>query len=209
MLRASLLSVCAAIALVSCTDLPDVDDPRDFALEDLPVSCADLLDDGNFDRGGAAWEVNASDIITDDTELPPETVIQAHSGSHFAWLGGVPSATRKLSQRVDTVPGARALKLKGKYFVATESVTRVEDTLVIEIVDAATSRILATPMSLSNVNPTHPGNSSAFSWVDLSLEISVDNSTPAFVLRFTSVNDAVNNTNFMFDSMTLKPSSCF
>src|SRR5688572_30578937 len=132
MLRASLLTACAAIVLASCTDLPDHDDPRDLAFEEGSISCDDLLHNGDFDDGAVSWEANAGDIINDDSTFPPEMIFHAHSGNHFAWLGGVPSTTRKLSQRVNGLPRASALRLKGKYFVASESLSRVEDKLVIE-----------------------------------------------------------------------------
>jgi hypothetical protein len=212
MLQVSLLSACTAIALVSCSDLPNVDDPRDLLSEQDPSeqdppSCDDLLENGDFDKGRVSWDTNADNIIYDDTDLPPDITIEAHSGSYFAWLGGALSVTRKLSQRVDALPRASALKLKGKYFVASESLSSVEDTLTMDVVEAATGRVLATPLSLSNVNPTQSG-STVFSWHDLSLDISSDHSTQGFLLRITSVTDAANNTNFLFDTLTLKPSSC-
>jgi hypothetical protein len=199
-----LLVVCLA-AVVGCADVPDYDDPRQIPLEeDDYVSCENLLENGSFDTTPLGWQLSPTDIIIDERKLPAGHPFSASSGYYFAWLGGVLGASRSASQLV-AVPARNMLRLTGKYFVAAESKIRVEDTVKIEIVDGMNVVAVVSFTNLDSVSDTAP-----FSWVNLQKDISSQTfagKTVGFVI--TSLNDSANNTNFLFDSLELKPAGCF
>ncbi|MBA3457576.1 MAG: hypothetical protein H0T42_31130 [Deltaproteobacteria bacterium] len=199
--------VLSASLLLGCTDLPDHDDPRALELEE--DTCEDLLDNGDFDDGDVVWKVNRDNIIFTNSEVPQGATMRADSGTRFAWLGGETSTTRSLAQDVGVPGSATRLRLRGRYFVAAETETGpVEDTLKIEVADAATGAVRVTPLVLNNTMATVRGDG-PFRWTDLDLQI--DSSQVAgkrATLRFISTNDGQNNTNFLFDSLTLRSSTC-
>ncbi|HEY5920312.1 MAG TPA: hypothetical protein VIV11_01520 [Kofleriaceae bacterium] len=189
------------IGFAGCTDLPDHDDPREVPDEEL--SCDNLLANGDLDSGTGSWVAKPTDVIVDDRSLPVE--LSAHSGNYFAWLGGAPSATRSLQQKITVPESVAMLSLRGKVFVGTESTAGyAEDTLLVQLLGNVET-VLLTPKTLSNVDETRPGSSSVI-WTDFQVAIA----KPAGVawLRLISMNDATNNTNFFFDTLTLKPAGC-
>ena len=193
------------LAAVGCADVPDYDDPRQVPTEeDDYVSCENLLDNGSFDTTPLAWQLSSSDIVIDDRKLPADHPFSASSGYYFAWFGGVLGATRSASQLV-TVPARNMLKLSGKYFVAAETRTRVEDTVKIEIVDGMN---VIGVVSFTNLDSG--SDSAPFTWINLQKDIASQAFAGKTVgVKITSVNDSANNTNFLFDSLELKPAGCF
>jgi hypothetical protein len=194
---------------VGCADVPDYDDPRSVPLEeDDYVSCEDLLENGDFDYSPLTWDLRPSDILIDERELPTDHPFSASSGNYFAWFGGSNGAITKIaSQQVD-VPRVNTLKLSGRYFVAAVTTAgRVEDTVKVELIDVSNNAVLATPASFTNLNSV--AESAPFAWADLRVEIpSQAFAGKTVIFRITSVNDAANNTNFLFDSLDLKPPGC-
>ena len=203
---ASIRICLVAFTAAGCTDLPDFDDPRMHEAEEVAANCDDLLVNGDFDDGAVGWQANATDIIFDDTDIAP--TIYADSGGYFAWLGGLPSSMRNISQELAIPAGATSLRLKGKYSVATETESGpVEDTFKIELYNSA-GMLVSTPLMLTNTTWTIGGDD-VFQWSDLDVTIT----TQAIAgqrakLRLGSVNDGQNNTNFLFDSLSLRSSAC-
>ena len=189
------------LALAGCTELPDHDDPRQ--VPDEEVSCDNLLANGDLDSGAVSWLAKPVDVIVDDRSLPVE--LSAHSGNYFVWLGGAVSVTRSVQQTITVPESVTMLSLRGKLFVATESMASyAEDTLRIEMLGPVDT-VLLTAKTLSNVDQTRPGSSSVI-WADFQVPIA----KPVGVakLRLISMNDASNNTNFFFDTLSLVPAEC-
>lgn len=200
------LSSAAVVALINCSDIPDFDDPRAFEASDGESSCSNLLVNGDFDDGPEAWTSTPDETIQNENNFPHIDLLYAHSGSYFIWLGGEYGITRTIEQTI-FVPGyGSGLTLEGKTFVSSDAAGNpVEDTLKVEVVDAITGSVLSTPLSWSNQNTIGGDN---WSWQDFSANVSGDFAWQEVVLRWTSVSTQTDNTNFLFDSLTLKPSSC-
>jgi hypothetical protein len=191
-----------AIALAGCAELAEQDDPRLVESDDTP-SCGSLLANGSFDGGTTPWLAKPADIITDDRDLPAE--LSAHSGDFFAWLGGLPSATRSIAQKVTVPASVTMLRLEGKIFVATESPSGVaKDTLQVQLLDGADA-VLVTPKSFSNIDETLAG-SERIVWTDFRVVFAKPERFAS--LRLLSMNDDANNTNFFFDTLSLEPANC-
>lgn len=200
------LSGVAVLTLASCTDLPDFDDPRES--EESATAqprCKDLLTNGDFDDGPNSWGPGSSEVIKDEYDYS-QSDIYAHSGDHFAWLGGTLGATRTIEQVIDVPYRASGLRLKGKAIVGSEAETGpVEDTLKLEVLDRTSGAVLETPLSWSNQDPTE---GTSWSWRDFRTDIVGDYAGQSIRLRLRSVTNQTNNTNFVFDSLSLKPISC-
>ncbi|MBA2542274.1 MAG: hypothetical protein H0V17_21715 [Deltaproteobacteria bacterium] len=199
-----LTTVCT---IAGCTDLPDFDDPRAHEAEEAVDSCDDLLVNGDFDDGATVgWSANADNIIFDADTVEQ---IYAYSGRYFAWLGGELSVTRNLTQELSVPAGATSLRLEGKYSVAAESETGpVEDTFKIELYNSG-GMLVSTPLTLSNTTWTIGGGDDFFRWSDLVVNINTEAvAGQRAKLRLVSVNDSLNNTNFLFDSLSLRSTGC-
>jgi hypothetical protein len=195
------------VGAAGCADVPDYDDPRDVPLENEGyVSCDNLLANGNFDSTPVGWNLSTTELLIDERQLSAGHPFSASSGYYFAWLGGANSATRSASQRIQ-VPHTSALTLVGEHFVAAETTSgRIEDTLRIEIV-SDTGAILATVASLSNLDSIADGAS--FYWKDLRSQIASSSfAGKSVTFRITAVTDGAYNTNFLFDTLELKPADC-
>jgi hypothetical protein len=199
-----LCGAAVALALVGCSDLPDLDDPREL-VSDEQQSCRNFLVNGDFDDGPTSWGISSWDVIADENDYS-QTEIYAHSGDYFAWLGGVYSSARSMEQIVDVPSFATGMTLKGKTIVGSEAdMGPVEDTFKLEVLDYESRTVLGTPLSWTNQDPT---SGTGWSWRDFRADIFGDHSGQTIVLRWTSVNDAQNNTNFLFDSLRLKKLGC-
>ncbi len=201
MIRISLI----ALALTGCTDLPDFDDPRAHQAGEAADNCDDLLVNGDFDDGAVGWQANADNIIFDTDNIDQ---IHPYSGRYIAWLGGEFSVTRNLTQELSIPSGASSLRLEGKYSVAAASESGpVEDTFKLELYNSA-GALLSTPLMLSNTTWTI-SSEDVFQWSDLSITINTQAvAGQRAKLRLVSVTDGQNNTNFLFDSLSLRSSSC-
>ena len=193
-----------AIALAGCAELAEQDDPRLVESGgDGPHDCGPLLANGSFDGGTTPWLANPADVIADDRDLPTE--LSAHSGNFFAWLGGAPSTTRSIAQTVTVPASVTMLRLEGKIFVGAESSSGVaKDTLHVQLLDGA-GAVLVTPKSFSNIDETLAG-SERIVWTDFRVVFAKPERFAS--LRLLSMNDAANNTNFFFDSLSLEPANC-
>jgi hypothetical protein len=181
--------------LPACTDLPDHDDPREVPGE---LSCTDLLANGNFDSGASPWTGDTSTLI-DDRHVPNMVPIVADSGNYFAWLGGVVSMKRTLSQPITIPDGVTMLRLDAKLNVASEMAGADGDTLKIGL-DGTAAR------TLTNLDVTDR-TATVVIWKPFTVMIPTTGAQHA-MFQLISSNDASNNTNFFFDSLTLVPSTC-
>jgi len=199
------LAICL-VGAIGCVDVPDYDDPRQVPFEgDGYVSCENLLDNGDFDSSPVGWNFNPSSLLIDERQLGSDHPFRASSGYYFAWLGGANNATRSASQRIE-VPHTSSLKLVGKHFVAAETTGRVEDTLKIDIVDD-TGAVLATAASFTNLDSAP--DTASFYWKDLRTDVASQTfGGKTVTFRITAVTDFANNTNFLFDTLQLKPAEC-
>jgi hypothetical protein len=195
--------IAGALALVACTDLPDYDDPREFDPPTVP--CNDLLANGNFDLGAASWTGDAASVIQDDRNVP-NMVIVAETPHDFAWLGGVDSATRTIAQNFDVPDQVTMLELDGYLFVAAVTETGpVEDTLNIQLLDAATGSVIQTPLMLTNLDANRGATNVV--WKSFQVAMAPGNARRV-TLQLQSMNDAANNTNFLFDTLRVRPAGC-
>jgi hypothetical protein len=185
----------ALLLLPACTDLPDHDDPREVGPAEVP--CTDLLINGSFDSGASAWTGDTS-TITDDLNVPNMVPIVADSGRYFAWLGGVVSMKRTLSQPITIPDGVTMLRLDAKLCVASEMAGADGDTLKLGL-DGTAAR------TLTNMDATDR-SATVVIWKQLTVMIPTTGQHAMFQL--ISSNDASNNTNFFFDSLKLVPSTC-
>lgn len=202
----SVLNAVAALSLVSCTNAPDFDDPAVYEAANKEPSCKSLLVNGDFDDGPGAWTSTPNESIRDENDFEHIDFLHASSGRYFLWLGGEYGVTRTISQTVAIPWYASSLRLSGRTIVASEAEDGpVQDTLTLQVLDAQTGALLETVLSWSNQNPTE---GDYWSWRDLRVDIQGDYSGQNIVLRWTSVTDASENTNFLFDSLRLKTSDC-
>ncbi len=199
MTKLRLFLIVVFAGLVGCSDLPDYDDPRDF-VESEEESCDNLLDNGDFDRGDTSW--GATDAIKNESSFR-DRELYAGSGSFFVWLGGDYSVTQTIEQTIDVPRYASALRLDGEHIVGSEADAGIEDTLRIEVIGSTGTE--ETVLSLTNQDPT---SGDGWSWRSFSRQISTDFSGGRMTLRFTAVTNATLNTNFLFDTLSLKPASC-
>ncbi len=199
-------SLVVGIVAPSCTDAPDFDDPSTYeALSEEP-SCDSILKNGDFDDGPNSWISTPDETIRDEYDFSHIEFLYAHSGDYFIWLGGEYGVTRTISQTIDVPMYASSLTLEGKTIVGSESEGGpVEDTLTLEILDFETREVLETALSWSNQNTTE---GDYWSWRDFRVNIAGDYSGQSIVLRWTSVTNQEANTNFLFDTLTLKTSDC-
>ncbi len=200
------LRVLYLVGAIGCVDVPDYDDPRHVPLEgDGSVSCANLLANGNFDSTPVGWTFSTSELLIDERQLGTDHPFSASSGYYFAWLGGANNATRTASQRIQ-VPTTGSLKLVGKHFVAAEIRGRIEDSVKIEIA-SDTGAVLANIAYFTNLDSV--SESASFYWEDLRTEFASQTfAGKAVTFRITAVTDSAYNTNFLFDSLELKPADC-
>lgn len=199
------LAICL-VGLVACADVPDYDDPRQVPVEGDYISCENLLGNGNFDSSPLMWSLSGGDVVQDERQLSSDHPFRADSGYYFAWFGGTQSQTRSASQRF-AVPNTPRLKLTGKHFIAAVTTAGVmEDTVKLEIVDDG-GRVIAAIAAFSNLDSIP--ETASFSWKELVTEFtSQPFAGKSVVFRIVSVTDAANNTNFLFDSLQLRPSGC-
>jgi lysyl endopeptidase len=102
-------------------------------------------------EGVASWtqaSTSGAALLTNDPSL-------ARTGSGYAWLGGVDSATDTLSQVLTIPAGAARLQLWYRIATAETTTTQRFDVLTISIVDAASGAVLMDVGSLSNLDRTN------------------------------------------------------
>ena len=198
--------VLCLLAISGCAVVPDFDDPRQAPLdEDTSVSCNNMLTNGTFDGALIVWTIHPGEVLIDERTLPSGHPYHAWSGDYFVWLGGRMSAMQSVSQPI-AVPRTNTLRLDGWYALEAERVTGVEDTFKIEIVDEANT-VLATAKTFTNVDAAQ---STGLLWNPLHIEFpSSAFADRTVTFRIASSTDAINNTNFLFDSLELTPGSCY
>ncbi|MCO6010773.1 putative Ig domain-containing protein [Actinoallomurus purpureus] len=160
-----------------------------FAWQIVPAGCAspgNKIVNGGFENGASPWTTTPNVILANGSG---ET---AHSGTHFAWLGGYGTAHTDSAAQTVTIPaGCRAVLSLWLHIDTAETDGGAYDTLTIKI----GTRTLAT---YTNLNAA-PGYRS----------VALDMSSFAgqtVTLSFTGTEDASLQTGFVIDDVALNAS---
>jgi len=184
---------------------PVVDAPPDAC---VPIT-TELLINPVFDLTpvGTGWHETPIDaaypLIGSEGPAP-------HSAPYKAWMGGLSgsdisqnSATDLLYQDVMVPAGTTALVLTGYYTDGTTedpAATVAYDTATVDLIQTNGSPIEHV-LSLSNLTPQ-----SSFTLFSHTFTTNVAGQTVR--LRFTSTNDSINSTGWVFDTLSLKATHC-
>lgn len=138
------------------------------------------------------------------------TGFAAHTAPNKAWLGGyagsdesLPSVTDQLYQDVVVPAGTTKLELTGVYAIlTTESPNNaVFDTAQVDLIQTSGTEI-ENVQSVTNLSVT--GNA----WVAFSHTFTAVPAGQTVRLRFTSTNDSINASSFLYDTLSLKATHC-
>lgn len=171
-------------------------------------SVVERLTNGNFDTitmstntaPDGTWRRTAFTGTSFNTLLAGQT--NAHSGSAYAYLGVNNSASQTVESGTATIPsGATTATLSFQTSIVTSETTtsRAYDTLRVQLVDASTNSVLATLVTLSNLNKT----SSASTYVLRSYNVASYKGRNVKV-RLVATNDSSLPTTFRVDSVSLR-----
>jgi serine protease len=166
------------------------------------------LANGNFDTittstntaPDGTWRRTAVSGTSFNTLLAGQT--NAHSGSAYAYLGVNNSASQTVESATATIPStATTATLSFQTSIVTSETTTstAYDTLRVQLVDAGTNSVLATLVTLSNVNRT----SSASTYVLRSYNVASYKGRNVKV-RLVATNDSSLPTTFRVDSVSLQ-----
>jgi hypothetical protein len=160
----------------------------------------EILVDGGFDDGSGAWievSTNGFPLIQDATQLD---AVSPQSGGYAAWLGGAPLEDSGLAQPVFIPEGTVSLTVAG-YFGLTTSDTGLNDyaTIAVGSEDTGVNAIMQMWDPRNAVTPwvAFSGTTDAADLAGLSLTFLI-----------ASTTDDAANTNFFFDSLSLKATVC-
>jgi Putative Ig domain len=148
-----------------------------------------VIVDPGFESQSSAW--NASDnVIVDYTNVSP------HSGSWYAWLGGLGRAhTDSVSQQVSLPGGCGKYALSFFMDVDTEEQgTAVRDTMRVQILDPGGS-VLFTLVQFSNVDDSN-------GYLKKTLDVGAF-AGQTIQVKFTCVEDSSRMTSFLVDDIHL------
>jgi hypothetical protein len=153
-------------------------------------AASNILLNPGFESGAANWTQSSSLISS-------WTVVPAHSGTYYAWLGGVFSGMDTLEQSVTIPANASSASLDFWYLIATEETTTTTayDILKVELYSVAGAK-LAT-LTLSNLSST------GGAWVKSPPLNLLAHKGQTLRLRFTATTDSTKNTNFFIDDVSL------
>ncbi len=157
-----------------------------------PPTCQDpgqLIVDPGFESQSSAW--NATDnVIVEYTSVSP------HSGSWYAWFGGLGEAhTDTVSQQVSLPSGCSTYSLSFWMDVdTTEQGTTVRDTMRVQILDSGGS-VMSTLVEYSNVDDSSGYQRKTF---DLS-----GFAGQSVQIKFKCVEDSSRFTSFLVDDIQL------
>jgi serine protease len=171
-------------------------------------SLVERLANGNFDTitsstntaPDGTWRRTAYTGTSFNTLLAGQS--NAHSGSAYAYLGVNNSASQTVESATATIPSSATTATLSFYtsIVTNETTTTTAyDTLRVQLVDASTNSVLATLVTLSNLNKT----SSASSYVQRSYNVASYKGRTVKV-RLVATNDSSLPTTFRVDSVSLQ-----
>jgi serine protease len=171
-------------------------------------SVVERLSNGNFDSitsstntaPDGTWRRTAFSGSSFNTLLAGQS--NAHSGSAYAYLGVNNSASQTVESGTATIPStATTATLSFQTSIVTSETTtsRAYDTLRVQLVDAGTNSVLATLVTLSNLNKT----SSASTYVLRSYNVASYKGRNVKV-RLVATNDSSLQTTFRVDSVSLQ-----
>lgn len=163
---------------------------------------------GNFDSITAStnsapdgsWSRTAFSGTSHNTLVAGAT--DAHSGSAYAMLGVNNSAGQTVESRATPIPtGATSATLSFQTSIVTSETTTstAYDRLFVELVDASNNQVLASLVTLSNLNRT----TSASSYVLRSFDV-LAHRGKSVKIRFRSSNDGSLPTTFRVDTVSLR-----
>ena len=171
-------------------------------------SVVERLTNGNFDTitsstntaPDGSWRRTTFSGSSFNTLLAGQS--NAHSGSAYAYLGVNNSASQTVESASATIPStATTATLSFRTSIVTSETTtsRAYDTLRVQLVDAGTNSVLATLVTLSNLNKT----SSASSYTLRSYNVASYKGRNVKV-RLVATNDSSLQTTFRVDSVSLQ-----
>jgi serine protease len=171
-------------------------------------SVVERLANGNFDTitsstntaPDGTWRRTAFTGTSFNTLLAGQS--DAHSGSAYAYLGVNNSASQTVESATATIPSsATTATLSFQTSIVTSETTTATayDTLRVQLVDAGTNSVLATLVTLSNLNKT----SSASTYVLRSYNVASYKGRNVKV-RLVATNDSSLPTTFRVDSVSLQ-----
>lgn len=142
---------------------------------------------------------NSYPIITGDGDFAE------HTAPYKAWMGGFVASsgqvTDVMTQQVVFPADTTSVTLTGYYAVGTEETgSTAYDTASVALVDM-NDVLVENALVLSNLTPTT-------TWTAFSKTFTTNVAGRTLKLRFTSSADDSYNTNFFFDSMSLKATHC-
>jgi hypothetical protein len=166
------------------------------------------LANGNFDTittstntaPDGTWRRTAVSGTSFNTLLAGQT--NAHSGSAYAYLGVNNSASQTVESATATIPSTATtatLSFQTSIVSSETTTSRAYDTLRVQLVDAGTNSVLATLVTLSNLNKT----SSASTYVLRSYNVASYKGRNVKV-RLVATNDSSLPTTFRVDSVSLQ-----
>lgn len=158
----------------------------------------DLLDDGSFDSGGAAWTTVGGTIVRTSASMP----ISAHTPDYAAWLVGANNADEQLYQAVDVPADASSLRLIGHACYVTEDTTGTDDALTYSLRTTA-GATLETLASYSNADVPE-----VCSWTPFVLYATDAHAGQTVQLHLHGVSDGSYYTSFFVDSLRLEALAC-
>jgi hypothetical protein len=183
---------------------PPVDAPIDAC---VPIQ-TELLQNPVFDLSpvGTMWQQVPIDPtappITSDGFAAQSTPYKAFMGGITGEDEGVSTVTDQIYQDVVVPANTTQLVLTGYYVVGTtESGTTVYDTASVDLLQTNGTPI-ENVMTLNNVTTTPAA------WQPFTHTFTHNVSSQTVRFRITSTNDITNNTNFFFDTLSLKATHC-
>jgi hypothetical protein len=169
---------------------------------------AELLTDGGFESATASGNT-APGWTGSSTTSGQNTIIKGgsypHSGTNYGNMGGAASGTDTLTQTV-AIPAGSAATLTFWVNIVTQetTTTTVYDKLAIQILNTS-GTVLATPLTLSNLNATSSNNANGTYFQPASINLSAY-AGQTVSIRFNATNDSTLTTTFRIDDISLKGS---
>ena len=205
----------AQLPLDAAIDAPRVIPPDARMIDAHPDACVpvatELLANPALDLSpqGTSWVEEPIDssnplITTDPSGFAGQSApYKAFLGGYEAQTFGLSSVTDQMYQDVAVPAGTTELVLTGYFVVATTETTTTTayDTGSVDLIQTNGTPI-ENVMSLSNLTTTPAA------WQAFTYTFAHPSAGQTVRLRLTSTNDVTNNSNFFFDTLSLKATHC-
>jgi hypothetical protein len=182
--------------------------PTDIALAVAPAGgggTGDIMTDGGFEQATASG--NSAPGWTATSTKSGFNVIQKggsfpNTGTNYVQMGGNISQTDTLTQTVSIASNATAASLTfWANIVTTETGTTAFDKLTVEVHNAS-GTLLATPLTLSNVDATKDNNTAGSYFQPAAINL-LSYAGQTIEIVFKSVNGSISPTTFRIDDVSL------